>query len=192
MDRHDAVLVAAGGRCDGRDDLGHGVVVDAHRAAALRLDGRDPVPHAALGRHVQGARAVARAGAGSPAAHEHHRLHDLRRRVGIVGGDVRDDRQDDAARAPAARLSGDDHGRHARRRGNARAADSAVDHHDRLRRHGQRVDRAAVHRRHPARHPAGGAVLGVYRRLGPASSRRRYRQPPSARRSRRSSTHRGT
>jgi hypothetical protein len=29
------------------------------RTAALRVDGRDPVPHQALGGHVQGARAVA-------------------------------------------------------------------------------------------------------------------------------------
>ena len=131
----DALLVAPGRRRDGRDDLGHGVVVDADRAAALRLDGRDPVPHAAVGGHVQGPRAVARARARPAAAHEHHRLHDLRRRVGLVGRHLRDDRQDDAARARSARLPGDDHDRHARRRRHARPADPAVDHHDRLRRH---------------------------------------------------------
>ena len=54
VDRHGALLVAAGGRRDGGDDLGHRVVVDADRAAAVRLDGRDPVPHATVGGHVQG------------------------------------------------------------------------------------------------------------------------------------------
>ena len=78
---------------------GIGVVVDADRAAAVRVDGRDPVPHAAVRGHVQGTGAVARARAGPAAAHEHHRLHDLRGGVGLVGRDLRDDRQDDAAGA---------------------------------------------------------------------------------------------
>ena len=76
---------------------GIGVVVDADRAAAVLLDGRDPVPHAAVRGHVQGPGAVARAPARPPAAHQHHRLHDLRRGVGLVGRHLRDDRQDDAA-----------------------------------------------------------------------------------------------
>ena len=65
------------------------------------LDGRDPVPHAAVRGHVPRPRAVARARARTAAAHQHHRLHDLRGGVGIVGRDLRDDRQDDAARAQA-------------------------------------------------------------------------------------------
>ena len=52
-----------GRRRDGGDDLGLGVVVDADRAAAVRLDGRDPVPHAAVRGHVPRPRALARAAA---------------------------------------------------------------------------------------------------------------------------------
>ena len=42
--------------------LGLERVVDARRAAAVRLDGRDPVPHQALGGDVRRPRALARAG----------------------------------------------------------------------------------------------------------------------------------
>ncbi|MCK7499131.1 MAG: hypothetical protein MZW92_58100 [Comamonadaceae bacterium] len=42
--------VAPGRRRDGGDDLGLVVELDADRAAAVRLDGRDPVPHAAVAR----------------------------------------------------------------------------------------------------------------------------------------------
>ena len=192
VDRHGALLVAAGGRRDGRDDLGRRVVVDAHRAAAVLLDGRDPVPHAAVRGHVPGPGALARASSGPPPAHEHHRLHDLRRRVGVVRRDLRDDRQDDAAGAEEPRLPGRHHDRHARGRRHARAADPAVDHHDRVRRVGERVDRAAVHRRDPARRPAGGALLRLHRRAGRYSIRTPYPRRPNARRSRRSSTRRGT
>ena len=54
------------------------------------------------------------------------------------------------------------------RRRHAGPADPAVDHHDRLRRRRRRVDRAAVHRRRPARHAAGRAVLGLSGGLGAA------------------------
>jgi hypothetical protein len=50
------------------------------------------------------------------AAHN-YRLHDIRRGLGVFGGDLRDHRQDDAARACPPRLSGKHHRRHARRRG---------------------------------------------------------------------------
>ena len=88
---------------------------------------------------------------GPAAAHQHHRLHDLRGGVGQFRRDVRDDRQDDAARAQVARLSGGHHDRHAGGRRNARAPDPAVDHHDRLRRQRKRVDRPALHCRRDSR-----------------------------------------
>ncbi len=170
VDRDGALLVAAGRRRDGGDDLGVGVVVDADRAAALRLDGRDPVSHAAVRGHVPRSRPMARARARTAAAYQHHRLHDLRGGIGQFRGDVRDDRQDDAARAQVARLSGGHHDRHARRRRNARAPDPAVDHHDRLRRQRQRVDRPALHCRRDPGHLACIAFLGLHRRLGVAAS----------------------
>ena len=92
--------------------------------------------------------------------------------VGLVGRDLRDDRQDDAARAARARLSRGHHDRLARRRRHARPPDPAVDHHDRVRRRGERVDRAAVHRRRAPGHPAGGAVLRLHRRVGARCIRR--------------------
>ena len=68
--------------------------LDADRPAAIPVDGRDPVPHTPLGRHVQRAWPLAGSPARPPAAHQHHRLHDLRRRLGIFGGDLRHHRQD--------------------------------------------------------------------------------------------------
>jgi hypothetical protein len=80
-------------------DMGLGVVVDADRAAAFRLDGRNPVSDAVVRRHVSRSRALARATPGTAAAHQYHRLHDLCRRLGFIGRNLRNDRQDDASRA---------------------------------------------------------------------------------------------
>ena len=128
---------------------------------------------------------------GPPAAHQHHRLHDLRGSLGLVGGDLRDDRQDDAAGAEEPRLPRGHHHRHAGRRGHARPADPAFDHHDRLRRSRQRLDRAPLHRRRDSRAAAGVALLGLHRRLGAAASGQDSRDHRAARRSRRSYMRRG-
>ena len=105
------------------------------RAAALRLDGRDPVPHAAVARTCS-----------AGLAPWLERLPGRLLHTNVIGctifaavsgssrGHLRDDRQDDAARAAQARLSREHDDRHARRRRHARPADPAVDHHDRLRR----------------------------------------------------------
>ena len=91
--------VAAGGRRDDDDHLAAGVVVVADRPAALHLDGRDPVPHAAVGGHVQGAGAVDGEAAGRAAAYQHRRLHGLRRGLRLFGGHADDGRQDVDSRA---------------------------------------------------------------------------------------------
>jgi hypothetical protein len=91
----------------------------------FRLDGRDIVPHAVVRGHVPRSLAVARAASRPAPAHEHHRLHDLRRRVGIFGRDVRDDRQNDPAGTEGARLPRGHDDRHARRRRHARPLDPA-------------------------------------------------------------------
>ena len=54
--------------------------------------------------HVPRPGAVAAMAAGAAAAYEHHRLHDLRRGVGLVGRHLRDGRQDHAAGTEEARL----------------------------------------------------------------------------------------
>ena len=89
--------------------------LDARRAAALHLDGRDPVPHEALGGDVRRARAVARLAAGAADARERARLRDLRHGVGLVGRDLRDHRQGGAAGADSAAAT-------TRRRASARSA----------------------------------------------------------------------
>jgi hypothetical protein len=81
---------------------GLGVELDADRAAALHLDGRDPVSHPPQPGHVPRPRAVDAAPARTPPAHQRRRLRDLRRGLGVECGDVRDDRQDEPARARAA------------------------------------------------------------------------------------------
>jgi C4-dicarboxylate transporter DctM subunit len=62
-------------RRDGRHHLGRLLLLDPDRPADVPLDGRDPVPHAALLGHVQGPRALAGKPAGPPAARQRHRLH---------------------------------------------------------------------------------------------------------------------
>ena len=85
-------------------DLERERVVDARRAAAVHLDGRDPVPHQAVGGDVPRPVAVAAMAAGPADACERGRLRHLRRGVRLVGRDLRDDRQDRAARTREARL----------------------------------------------------------------------------------------
>src|SRR5690348_4257986 len=147
--------------------------MDADRIAPLYLDGRDPFSHAAFRGHVQRPRALARARTRAAAPHQRHRLHDIRRRVRIVRGDLRDDRQDDLAGVEGARLPGRHHDRHARGRRHARPVDPAVDHHDRLRRRSQRLDLASFHRRRDPRPGARFPFLRLYRGLGAAASRSR-------------------
>jgi hypothetical protein len=104
LDRHGVVFLPPGRRRHGRHHLGRVLLLDPDRAAAVPLDGRDPVPHQALRRHVQGPRALAGKPAGPPAPHQHHRLHHLRRGLRFVGRHLRHHRQDHAARAGAAAI----------------------------------------------------------------------------------------
>ncbi len=101
--------------------------VDARRAAAVHLDGRDSVPHQAVRRDVPRPLAVGAVAAGTADPCERDRLRHLRGGVGLVGGDLRDDRQDLAARTRQARLRQRTEPRLARRRRHARPADPAVD-----------------------------------------------------------------
>ena len=175
-------IVAPGRRRDGGHDLGLGVVVDADRAAALRLDGRDPVPHPAVRGHVQGPRAVARARARAACCTPTSSA--ARIFAAVSGSSAATCATIGKMTLPElqrARLPRGHHDRLARRRRHAGPPDPAVDHHDRLRRRGRRVDRAAVHRRRHSRAPAGGAVLRLHRRAGrccnpDADARRRPRR----------------
>ena len=115
--------------------------------------------------HVPRPGAVDAAAARAPAAHQRGRLRDLRRGLGLERRHLRDDRQDEPARAGAARLSRPDGARLAGRRRHARPADPALDHHDRLRRHRRRLDLAALHRRRDPGHRAGRHLLALHRRL---------------------------
>ena len=175
----------AGRQHHGHDDLGRQRELDAHRAAAVRLDGRDPVPQPAVGVDVPRPRALARPAPGPPAARQRRGLRHLRGRLRLVRGDDGHHRPHLAARARQARLrSEDEHGR-AHRRGHARHHDPAVDHVHRLRRGGRSVDRAPVRGRHPSRLAAHGAVHGLHRGLGAAQpgqdAARRIRRWPSSR-----------
>ena len=82
----------------GDDDVERERVVDAGRAAAVHLDGRDPVPHQAVGEDVPWPVAVAAVAAGPADACERHRLRDIRGGLRLLGRDLRDHRQDRAAR----------------------------------------------------------------------------------------------
>jgi C4-dicarboxylate transporter, DctM subunit len=73
----------------------------------FRLDGRDPVPHQAVGKHVPRSGSLGQCTAGPPAAHQHPGLHHLRGGVGLVGGHLRHRGQDEHARAGPARLPDD-------------------------------------------------------------------------------------
>ena len=131
---------------------------DARADAELPAD-RDPVLHA--DRRADGERQAGpeprqpavdddrprprRPGAGGRAVVDH-----LRRRLGLGGGRCVGDRLDADPLAEEARLPGAVRGRHARRGGDDRHPDPAVDPDDRLRAGLGRVDRRAVRRRHPA------------------------------------------
>ena len=141
------------------------------RAAAVHLDGRDPVSHQALGRDVRGARAVAQLAAGPADARQRPRLRHLRHGVRLVGRDLRDDRQGRAAGADQARLRREDLPGLAVRRRHARHPAAAVHHHGGLRRGRGGLDPESVSRRFPARVSADGAVLGLHHRLGAAAIR---------------------
>ena len=80
--------------------LGIERLVGARGAAALHLDGRDPVPHAGCREDMFEGLAPWLQPHSRPAdAHDHPRLRHLRLGLGLVGGDLRDDRQGRAARA---------------------------------------------------------------------------------------------
>jgi C4-dicarboxylate transporter DctM subunit len=92
--------VAPGRRRDGGHDLGLGLQLDADRAAAVHLDGRDPVPHAAVQDMFRGLAPGCRRCRGGCCT-QRDRLRDLRGGVRLVGRHLRHHRQDDAARAGA-------------------------------------------------------------------------------------------
>ena len=92
-------------------------------------------------------------------------LRHLRLGVGLVGRDLRDGRQDRAARAEEARLRRDGQPRLARRRRHARHPHPAVDHDGGLRGAGQRLDHPGLPRRLPARPARDGALLRLHRGL---------------------------
>jgi hypothetical protein len=142
--RHAGLHQPPGRRHHGLHHLGQHQRLDADRAAAVPVDGRDPVPLAAHGRHVHRPVALAQQGAGAAAACQRHRLRHLRGGVGFQRRHLRHHRQDHAARAEEARLPGCHLDGLAGRCRHLRPADPAVDHHDRLRRGHRRVDRQAV------------------------------------------------
>ncbi len=129
---------------------------------------------------------------GPAAAHQHHRLHDLRGGIRLVGGHLRHGRQDHAAGTQEARLPRADLDRFARRRRHAGAADPSVDHHDRLRRGGRRFDRQAVHRGRDSGPDACGLFMGYTIFWAAAQSRPSASRRHPARASRRSSPSRAT
>ena len=64
------------------------VQLDAHRPAALYLDGRDPLSHPIIGGHVSRSRAVDALSARRAFAHQHRGLHDLCGGVGFLCRDA--------------------------------------------------------------------------------------------------------
>ncbi len=85
-------------------DLERQLVMDAGRAAAVHLDGRDPLPHQIVRGDVPWPVALGSVAAGAPDSCQRDRLRHLRGGVGLVGGDLCDHRQDRAARARQAWL----------------------------------------------------------------------------------------
>ncbi len=130
-------------------------------AAAVHPDGRTVVPHQAVAIAVSGAGAMGRAAAGTSAACQRDRLHDLRGDLRFVGGDDAGDWPHVAQRTAAPGLFQGYRDRLARRRRHARLSDTAVEHHDHLWRARRRLDPEAVHRRSPAGPAAGGDVHGL-------------------------------
>ena len=166
------------GRRDAYHHLVGLVVVDADRAAAVHLDGRDPLPHPPVGGHVPWPLALDGGAARRAGAHEYRGLHRLRSGVRILGGHADDGRQDvhpGAARAQLPRNHGD---RHTGGRGDAGTDDSAVADIDRLWRDDQRKHFEAVLRRRPAGAGSGAVLHGLcgrpinaFARLEPAPRR---------------------
>ena len=105
LGRHAVRARRHSGRRGARDHgLGQQRVVGARRAAAVHLDGRNPVPHQAVGGDVSRPRALAQLVPGPADARERARLRHLRLGVRLVGRDLRDGRQDRAAGTEEARL----------------------------------------------------------------------------------------
>ena len=150
--------------------LGLERLVDARGAAAVHLDGRNPVPHQAFGRDVRRPGALAQLAARPADARQYPRLRHLRHRVGLLGRYLRDHRQGRAAGADQARLRREDLPRIAVRRGHARHPAAALDHHGGVRGGGGSLDPQGVPRGLPAGIPADGAVLRLHHRLGAAQS----------------------
>ncbi len=176
---------------DGHGHLAVHRILDAGGAAAVHLDGRDPVPHEAREDMFRGL------------APWVQRLPGRLMHVNIIGcgifaavsGSFRrdrgDDRQDVAARAHAARLPRAHGDRLAGRRRHAGAADPALDRHDRLWRRGRGFHRAAVHRRRVSRPAAdrrcSAATSRVWSMLNPgthAAARPADTDPPAPARER--------
>ena len=178
VDRHAAVQLAARRRRDGRHHLGQCLELDADRAAAVRLDGRDPVPHAA--ERTTCSAAWRRGCRPLPGRLLHVNVVGCTIFAAVSGSSAATCATIGKMSLPELARRGypDRHRRRfAGRRRHAGPADPAVDHHDRLRRHRRGVDRAAVHRRRAARPDAGAAVLRLPGRLGAAQSRRWCRRP---------------
>ena len=161
-------------------DVGGVGFLGPDRAADVHLDGRNPLPHQIVRRHVRRPGAVDAEAARPAAACERGRLRHLCRGLRLLRRHLRNHRPHRAARTAQARLRREDGDRHARRLRHARAFDPALDHPHHLRHRHRAIDRAAVHRRRDARHHAGGLVHGLHRRLGAAQQaiacRRRSRR----------------
>ena len=164
-------------RCDhpawpgaGDHDLGQQRVLDARRAAAVHLDGRNPVPHAVVGGDVPRSGAVAELAAGTADARQRAGLRDIRIGVGLVRRDHGDRRQDRAARIEEARLRPDGEPWLARRGRDARHSHPAVDHDGDLRGAGERLDHPGVPGGLHPRPDRDGAVLRLHHRLVAAQS----------------------
>ena len=161
--------VAPGRRRDGGHDLG--LAPRAGRSPRCRCSSGWARSCSARGSREDMFRGLApwmQRAAGPAAAHQRHRLRDLRRGVGLVSA---------ATCATIGKMTLPElkqrgyperhHDRLAGRRRHARPADPAVDHHDRLRRH------APTSRSRSCSSPAcipgiaaGAAVLGLHRRAG--------------------------
>ncbi len=109
--------------------------------------------------------AVAQLDPRAAAARQRARLRHLRIGVGVIRRDLRDGRQDRAARTEEARLRRHGEPRLARRCRYARHPDPAVDHHGGLRGAGERLDHPDVPRGLSARPARDGALLGLHRVL---------------------------
>ncbi|CAA9284758.1 MAG: TRAP dicarboxylate transporter, DctM subunit, unknown substrate 5, partial [uncultured Acetobacteraceae bacterium] len=151
--------------------LGGDGELDARGAAHVRLDGRDPVPHQAVGGVVQRPRALGAAHPRAVAPRQHPGLRHLRLCVRLLRRHLRHRVQDRAAGAAPARLRRAHRHRQPRHRGHARHHDPALHHHGGLRGGGRGLDRAGLPRRDGPGAHRDGAVQPVHRRLGLAEPR---------------------